>query len=181
MIAAVSIYFLLGSEVTKNLDTYTYELPYLEGTAHRVVQGYGGRFSHTHKAAIDFEMPVGTAIYAAREGIVYAFKDLSDEGGPFSKYNGKANYIIIRHDDGSFGCYWHLRKDGVVIKKGRVEKGQLIGYSGRTGFVLQPHLHFAVKKVLNHEMNSFIRTKFRTEKGIEFLKAGKIYRRPGKP
>lgn len=123
-------------------------------------------------------MRVGTPIHAAREGIVYSYKDNSDEGGPWAKYKNKANYIMIRHDDGSFGCYWHLQKDGVVVKKGRVAKGQLIGYSGATGLVLFPHLHFSVKRVLNYDMNSFVRTKFRTTNGIELLKRGERYTRP---
>jgi murein DD-endopeptidase MepM/ murein hydrolase activator NlpD len=178
LIVGVAIYFSLGSPVTDNLDSYIYDLPYREESTHKVVQGYGGRFSHENKAALDFEMKVGTPIYAAREGTVYSFKDDSNEGGPFSKYERKANYIIIKHSDGSFGCYWHLQKDGVTIKKGKVKKGQLIGYSGNTGFVLRPHLHFAVKRKLDYDMNSFVRTKFRTTKGIELLKSGDTYEKP---
>ena len=180
VIAGFIFYFSLGSEVTDNLDTNIYELPFKEGTAHKVVQGYGGRFSHKNIAALDFGMPVGTAIHAAREGVVYSFKDDSNEGGPFAKYGRKANYIIIQHSDGSFGCYWHLQKKGVVIKKGRVAKGQLIGYSGNTGFVLRPHLHFAVKLRLNFKKDSFVRTKFRTIKGVLLLERGEIYKKPMK-
>jgi murein DD-endopeptidase MepM/ murein hydrolase activator NlpD len=55
-------------------------------------------------------MPEGTPVYAAREGVIYSFKDDSNEGGPFANYEKKANYIIIKHNDGSFGCYWHLQK-----------------------------------------------------------------------
>ena len=180
LIAGVVIYFSIGSSVTENLDSYVYELPFKEGDSHKVVQGYGGRFSHTHKAALDFSMPEGTPVHAAREGVIYSSKEDSDEGGPFSKYERKANYIIIRHDDGSFGCYWHLQQNGVVIKRGKVAKGQLIGYSGSTGFVLRPHLHFAVKRVLNYKMNSFVRTKFRTANGVQLLERGESYARPKK-
>ena len=178
LLAGCFIFFSLDSKVTKNLDSYIYDLPFKEGTKYKVVQGYGGLFSHKHKAALDFNMPEGTPVYAAREGIIYAYKDDSNEGGPFPKYEQKANYIIIKHSDGSLGCYWHLQKNGVVIKFGTVTKGQLIGYSGRTGFVLKPHLHFTVKRRLNYEMDSFIRTKFRTTKGIQFLKSGETYEKP---
>jgi len=178
IVASVAVYFSLGSTVTKNIDAYIYDLPYREGTEHKVVQGYGGRFSHKNKAALDFEMPEGTPVYAAREGVVYSYKDDSSDGGPFSGYEGKANYIIIKHSDGSFGCYWHLQKKGVSLKNGKVAKGQLIGYSGSTGFVLWPHLHFTVKRKLNYEMNSFVRTKFRTTEGIKLLEAGNTYAKP---
>lgn len=178
IVAGLVVYFSLGSEVTNNLDTYIYDLPFKEGTSHKVVQGYGGMFSHKNKAALDFAMPEGTPVYAAREGVIYSFKDDSNEGGPFSKYEKKANYIIIKHNDGSFGCYWHLQKSGVVVKDGIVVKGQLIGYSGNTGFVLRPHLHFAVKNKLNYEKDSFVRTKFRTTKGIQLLENRETYERP---
>jgi murein DD-endopeptidase MepM/ murein hydrolase activator NlpD len=164
LIIGLSVYFSWTTPVTKNTDPYIYDLPYKEGSSHKVVQGYGGMFSHKYKAALDFSMPVGTPVYAARNGTVYSFKDDSDEGGPWPKYNNKANYMIIMHDDGSFGCYWHLQKNGVAVKKGIVSKGQLIGYSGKTGFVLRPHLHFAVKRKLNYEKDSFVRTKFKTDK-----------------
>jgi murein DD-endopeptidase MepM/ murein hydrolase activator NlpD len=178
IIAGLVVYFLSGSKVTNNLDTYVYDLPFKEGTRQKVVQRYGGLFSHKNKAALDFGMPEGTPVYAARGGAIYSFKDNGNEGGPFTKYKNKANYIIIKHNDGSFGCYWHLQKNGVLVKKGMVTKGQLIAYSGNTGFVLRSHLHFAVKRILNYEKDSFVRTKFRTTKGIQFLQSGEIYERP---
>ena len=176
--AGLYVFLSLSSQVTNNLDTYVYELPFKEGEGFKVVQGYGGLFSHKHKAALDFNMPEGAPIYAARGGSIYSFKDNSDEGGPFTKDQKKANYLIIQHSDGSFGCYWHLQKNGVVVKKGTVETGQLIGYSGKTGFVLQAHLHFAVKRRLNYEKDSFVRTKFRTTGGVQLLQRGKKYVRP---
>lgn len=172
------MFSILRSTVTKNLDSYVYDLPFEKGTSHIVVQGYGGLFSHKNIAALDFAMPVGTAVCAAREGMIYSFKDDSDERGPFPQYKNKANYIIIRHSNGSFACYWHLKKDGVVIKSGSVTKGQLIGYSGSTGFVLRPHLHFSVKRKLNYEKDSFVRTKFKTTDGTLLLKNRTIYERP---
>lgn len=172
------ILFYYSTSVTKNIDNYAYELPFKKGAMCRVVQGYGGLFSHRHIAAIDFEMPTGASVYAARGGLIYSYKDDSNEGGPFSKYKNKANYIIIKHDDGSFGCYWHLQKNGVIVKHGYVSEGQQIGYSGATGFVLRPHLHFSVKLKLNYQINSFIRTKFKTAKGLILLERGETYERP---
>ena len=172
------ILFSYSTAVTKNIDNYEYQLPFEKGSRYRVVQGYGGLFSHRYVAALDFEMPIGTPVCAARSGIVYSYKDNSNEGGFFSKYKNKANYIIIKHDDGSFGCYWHLKKNGVLVKSGHVSEGQQIGLSGATGQVLKPHLHFSVKRQLNYQMNSFVRTKFKTSKGVLFLEKGETYERP---
>src|SRR5689334_12488044 len=84
-----ALFFLLyfgSTTVTENLDDYVYELPFNETTKCKVVQGYGGLFTHNHIAALDFEVPVGTPVYAARGGIIYAWKDDSNEGGIFPRY-----------------------------------------------------------------------------------------------
>jgi murein DD-endopeptidase MepM/ murein hydrolase activator NlpD len=177
---SISILFIscfkhLKTSVTIYEDSYIYNLPYAVNYNPKVVQGYGGLFTHRYRAAIDFNMPVGTPIYAAREGTIYSYKESSNTGGILPSYNNKANYIIIQHGDGSFGCYWHLKHNGVLTKSGKVVKGQLIGYSGNTGFTLSPHLHFTVKRILNFEKNSFVKTKFATSSGVQFLKAGKRY------
>ena len=67
-------------------SSYIYDLPFEKGTKHKIVQGYGGLFSHKNIAALDFDMPVGTPVCAAREGVIYAYKDDSDEGGIFPGY-----------------------------------------------------------------------------------------------
>jgi murein DD-endopeptidase MepM/ murein hydrolase activator NlpD len=178
LLLLVTGFWLLDSAVTDNLDDYVYDLPFSKGSSHTVIQGYGGWFSHKGIAALDFYMPVGTPVYAARAGVVYRYKEDSEKGGPLPGYKKEANYIIIKHPDGSFGCYWHLQHNGVVTKKGRVQKGQLIGYSGSTGFVLGPHLHFTVKNTLNYNKDSFVKTKFNTTKGVLILKRGETYERP---
>lgn len=178
LVATVAFLLFYHNKFTDQVDSYVYELPFKPGTAHRIVQGYGGMFSHSHAAALDFAMPVGTAVYAARDGWVFRYKDTSDEGGWGDKYHRKANFIMIRHEDGSVGCYWHLQKNGVLVKEGYVAKGQQIGWSGATGQVWQPHLHFSVKPIMGYSMDAYIQTRFRTAEGIQILKAWRSYERP---
>jgi murein DD-endopeptidase MepM/ murein hydrolase activator NlpD len=171
-------YYYSGTAYTKNIDDNVYALPYAKGASFRVVQGYGDVFSHRHAAALDFDMPVGTPIHAARAGVVYAYKEDSNEGGIGNKYNRKANYIIIQHTDGSFASYVHLKYKGVVKKNGSVQEGELIGYSGATGYALNPHLHFSVKTALNYKMDSYLQTYFYTSGGAKLLKKGFSYLHP---
>jgi len=96
--------------------------------------------------AIDFLVPEGTEVYAAADGIVIALKDDSNIGGFDSKYWYEGNYVVIKHYEEST-MYEHFRYMGIVVKVGDIVKqGQLIGYSGKTGYARGPHLHFEVMK-----------------------------------
>ena len=68
------------------------------------------------------------------------------EGRPDSALKSRANYVKIRHDDGTIGNYVHLQHDGVLVEVGdKVRTGDVIGMSGNTGFTTGPHLHFEVR------------------------------------
>lgn len=165
------------SRVRVNYD-YPYLLPFKDGSSHRVNQAYNTRFTHRGwlKYSIDFGMKVGTPIYASRGGVVVAVKDTSRIGGRRRKYRGHSNYITIAHDDGSFAQYVHLNFAGSRVKVGDVVKtGDLIGYSGRTGRVTGPHLHFMVYIPVEGGLET-IPVKFLTEGGdLISLERGKFY------
>lgn len=126
-----------------------YQLP-LRFAAPRIDQGYGGRFSHEdeqNRYAVDFAVPVGTPVLAARDGVVMQAESGFDAAGlNAARYAGRANYIRIVHDDGTMAVYAHLKPDGVLARVGqRVRAGQQIGLSGNTGYTTGPHLHFVVQ------------------------------------
>jgi murein DD-endopeptidase MepM/ murein hydrolase activator NlpD len=126
-----------------------YWLPFAPNQMVRVTQGYNTRFSHKGKNAysIDFAASIGTPVYAARDGVVVMVRTNSRLGGNRKVYRGYANYIIIYHEDGTFAHYVHLKYRGAVVKPGDyVKAGQLIGYSGNTGWTKGPHLHFMVTR-----------------------------------
>jgi murein DD-endopeptidase MepM/ murein hydrolase activator NlpD len=101
------------------------------------------------KYAVDFSMPDGTELYAAREGVVVDVESRHRLGGASRKYAAYANFVVIEHSDGSTGEYYHLQQNRVFVRPGdNVKRGQLIGLSGSTGFTSVPHLHFAVYKAL---------------------------------
>ena len=126
-------------------EDYEYTLPYSQDSTYVVMQGYNGNFSHEGQEALDFMMPVGTPVMAAREGIVVKVVENFDKGCPGRECMEFNNIIMIQHPDGTFADYAHLMLNGVTVEKGeRIAKGQLIGYSGNTGFSSAPHLHFAV-------------------------------------
>lgn len=127
-----------------------YLLP-VGGTTWRIDQGFGGAFSHDddqNRFAVDFAVPEGTPVLAAREGVVMQVEsDFHRAGMDREKYASRANHIRILHDDGTMAAYAHLAADhGVLVREGqRVRAGQHIGHSGNTGFSSGPHLHFVVQ------------------------------------
>ena len=107
-------YSTFGSTKVRHDDTCIYSLPYMPGKSYRVSQGFNGEYSHfgADQFAIDWRMPSGTPVYAARGGTVVGVKNDSSVGGDDAKYDWDANYVLIRHSDGTLGQYVHLLKDG---------------------------------------------------------------------
>ncbi len=170
---------LLQKGIIKDDTSYVYALPYEPGKKHRMVQGYFGPFSHKERAALDFKMKRGTKITAAREGVVTRVKEDGKRGGWSRKYRSEGNNIIIQHADGSRAGYWHLQFNGALVNVGdTVEKGQVIGLSGKTGYAAIPHLHFMVWSSNNNRQWQQVPTRFDTHKGIKYLRGWKKYKWP---
>lgn len=64
------------------------------------------------------------------------------------------NYVKIKHDNGMFTLYAHLKYGSVTVKKGtRVIRGERLGYMGATGSATGVHLHFEVRDKNNKKMD----------------------------
>ncbi len=161
--------YTIGNRYAEHDTNYVYRLPYRTGSAYPVEQSYGGIVSHNENSvyAIDFGMSVGTEVCAAREGVVVGLYEKSDKGGPNEAFNKTSNYVLIRHEDLTLAGYYHLQKDGVLVRLGqKVERGEVIAYSGQTGFVFGPHLHLEVFKALDGKTAQSFPLKFQTPDGV---------------
>lgn len=159
----------VGRLEAKHNDNFLYRLPFSPLQSYPVVQGFNGGYSHQGlaKYAVDFAMPVGSKVHAARGGIVVDVEVRHNKGGASRRYGRYANFIVIEHDDGTTGEYYHLKQHGVAVKIGdKVTVGQLIGYSGNTGFTSLPHLHFAVYKALPNGDTQSLPFKFGSADGV---------------
>jgi len=123
--------------------SYLYALPYPHGLTFAVLQGFHGAFSHrgSNEYAVDFDCPVATPVTATRPGVVVAINASAQGSGTTAEYldDRRANFVLIRHDDGTIGEYMHLAPSGVEVSAGQaVQRGQEIALSGNTGFSRSP-------------------------------------------
>lgn len=115
-----------------------------------------GAYNGQGHNGIDFRAPVGTRINTALAGTVTGTGN-TDVGSCYSY--GK--WVLVRHGNGLSTLYAHL--SSISVSAGQtLSTGQLIGYSGNTGYSTGPHLHFSVYAT----------------KGVNVQKLGDI---PGRP
>jgi murein DD-endopeptidase MepM/ murein hydrolase activator NlpD len=157
-----------------------YAMPFKPGR-YVVMQGPRGSFSHFagsgSENAVDWDVPEGTTICAARDGRVVGVRDDSTVSGTDPKFKPLGNYVIIKHADGTFADYHHLKTDGALVKIGdEVTTGQPIALSGATGFASKPHLHFMVFQAIDGKKVLSLPFRLKTDHGTftEFIR-GKSY------
>lgn len=88
---------------------------------------------------VDFQATPGTRVKAALDGVVMGTGDTDKvcRGASFGKW------VLLRHSNGLSTLYAHLSL--IKVFEGQtVKTGDIVGYSGNTGYSTGPHLHFTV-------------------------------------
>jgi len=149
-------------------DGYLYRLPYADDATFPIIQGYRAKLSHrgAEQFTLDFGMPVGTPVHAAREGIVALVEDSHDAGCALAECGRFANFVVVLHADGTTGEYFHLERGSAQVRVGeRVGRGQWLARSGNTGFSTAPHLHFGVYRTGPDRTTESLAVRFQTRRG----------------
>lgn len=107
-----------GTQFAKN-NTHVYGRPFHPGT--------------------DFGVPTGTKVAAVDGGTVMGTGNTDAVPGCYSW--GK--WVLIKHPNGLASLYAHLSSIG-VNEGDSVSRGQVVGYSGATGYATGPHLHLTL-------------------------------------
>jgi len=90
-------------------------------------------------SGVDFRASIGTPVKSVSDGIVAGVGDTDIT----CAYASFGKFIFIQHDNGLSTTYGHLSL--IKVSNGqRVNRGDIIGYSGNTGHSTGPHLHLTV-------------------------------------
>ena len=113
--------------------------PSLWPVAGRVSSPFGGRldpFSREgqYHPGVDLQAGYGTPVKVTADGVVR----MAEWSGGYGKL------IVVDHGGALQTYYAHLSRFSVVSGQ-EVRRGEVIGYSGATGYVTAPHLHYEVR------------------------------------
>lgn len=115
---------------------------------------------------IDYGVPVGTFVFAPVSGTVAVVRETSGKGA-----GGKQ--IELHGSDG----YWHrfLHLSAWKVHAGqKVNEGDLLGFTGATGDVTGPHLHWDMRKA-NTVWNASLKNYVDPEKRLaDSVKSGSV-------
>jgi murein DD-endopeptidase MepM/ murein hydrolase activator NlpD len=121
------------------------------GNVHCITQYFGntafaasGAYNGSGHNGIDIGMPVVTPVMASLSGTVLGTgnTDLSHDAAGNQCYSfGK--WVMVKHANGLATMYAHLSQISVSAGQG-VTTGDVLGYSGMTGYATGPHLHYGV-------------------------------------
>ncbi len=102
----------------------------------RVISDFGATADGGKNDGINIATAMDAPIHASASGTVtYAGDELKNYG----------NLVLVKHQGGFTTAYAHA--DRLVVSRGDfVAKGQVIGYSGQSGDVTTPQLHFEIRE-----------------------------------
>ncbi len=140
----------IETELRKNIDPTLLPIPRAGVLAWpvpdgRLTQGYGmtafaiKNYKSKHHNGIDIGRFLGAEIVAAEKGTVINVGDQDK----FCRGAAYGKYIVIKHENGLTTLYAHLSRQ-IVSVGDSVERGEVIGYMGKTGWSTGAHLHFTV-------------------------------------
>lgn len=158
--------------VEKSLVEAGYYLPFdTSRYPVRISQGNNGPWSHFLQKiprargkvsevdltyAVDFALPLGSEVLAARGGTIvhanysseWCYEGLDPDIGNHPPQLS-TNFVVIEHQDGTWGWYSHLSAERVATISQVIRRGDLIGYTGKSGWIARiPHLHMQVNNAV---------------------------------
>ena len=142
-VAAAPAQPTMTRDAERQRDLAAVEAPSLSGdgflwpvSSGDVISGFGAKPDGRQNDGINIAAPTGSVVRAAENGlVVYADEDLAAFG----------RMLLVRHAGGYLTAYAH--NDALLVTRGDVvSRGQPIAKVGRTGDVIEPQLHFEIRR-----------------------------------
>lgn len=116
-----------------------WEKPFILPMQSKITSAFGTKrlynnLLRSYHSGVDFKAKVGEDIVAVNDGVVKLASNRFYAG----------NSVVIDHGQGVYTCYFHLSKIHVKVGQ-KVKQNERLGYSGATGRVTGPHLHFSAR------------------------------------
>ena len=123
---------------------YIWPLPASIPITQEFGQNPGGNNPAGGHTGMDFAAPIGTPVYAPADGVV-EWSDWVDDtwADNLLWLRGGISVVLNCGDDAPSFVFGHLN-DAPLNTGDRVRQGDVIGYTGNTGYSSGPHLHFEV-------------------------------------
>ena len=124
------------TELISSLPPVRKGSPFIWPVEGSLISEFGSKGEGLRNDGINIAAPRGSVVRAARPGVVaYAGNEL----------RGFGNLLLIKHGNGWVTAYAH--NDSLAVRRGeKVRRGQVIAHVGNSGNVVQPQLHFEIRK-----------------------------------
>jgi murein DD-endopeptidase MepM/ murein hydrolase activator NlpD len=102
---------------------------------------------------MDFRASIGTKVKNVLDGVVTG---VGDTGAyPYTKCISWGRWVVVKHPNGLSTLYSHLSV--ISVRAGQqIHTGDVIGYSGNTGYSTGPHLHLSLFATQGLRMEKFV-------------------------
>lgn len=112
-------------------------------SVNRITQNYGG--SH-HGVDIGYSSNENyNKVYSNCKGTIVEVVDGHDNDTSATGTASWGNYVLIRHNNGYYSRYAHLKKNTIVVAPNQlISNSQFLGIMGDSGRAFGRHLHFEV-------------------------------------
>lgn len=114
-----------------------------------ITSNYGNReYYYQGKLVKDFHNGIDLVPKPCNNNEILAFADgIVTAVQKIGKQYGTGCYVRLKHDNGFYTLYYHLKSNSIVVNKGdKVKKCQKLGIIGTTGISTGVHLHFQIDK-----------------------------------
>lgn len=125
----------------------------LKNQNEKITSKYGNRtFMMKGEEVSDYHKGIDLIDKTNKSDYITAYEDgtildTRDSIKGYDTVKSSGNYVYIQHENNYTTKYQHIKLGSITVKKGdKIKKGDILGYTGDTGYATGIHLHFEIRK-----------------------------------